>query len=443
MTARTRPHGGSAAESNTTVRRGPGEPRSEIRDSDISELSNRVAKKAYRHYLLEMNFIKLRGFVDQTIRFDFPVTALIGPNGGGKTTVLSAAALIHRDVKTTRAFPRSGSYDDGMRGWKINYRLLDGRQRAVVERTASYAKQRWGRGEGVVRPIEVFGVERTVPASERKNFLRFMGGMFSAIREVPLSDDVVAEVNRILAKGSAEYRQVFAEDGGDAGMLTGRNAKGAWYSEFHFGAGEASVVRMVSGIEAAPDESLILIEEIENGLHPVATVSLVEYLVKVALRKRCQVIFTTHSNDALEHLPPMAIWLAYNGKIAQGKLDVKVLRTLTGRSSVSLVVFVEDRFGEEMVRTALRCWTGGAVDLPSVQICAVEGAGKALNMHREHEISPAVPCKSVCVVDGDQRANCHGISHAVAFPGNGGPEQYEHYSKPQLIEKKNRARAAS
>jgi hypothetical protein len=43
------------------------------------------------------------------------------------------------------------------------------------------------------------------------------------------------------------------------------------YSQFHFGAGEASVIEMVTRIEAADNEALILIEEIENGLHPVAT----------------------------------------------------------------------------------------------------------------------------------------------------------------------------
>ena len=52
---------------------------------------------------------------------------------------------------------------------------------------------------------------------------------------------------------------------------------------------------MVAEIEASPDSSLILIEEIENGLHPVATRRMVEYLIDVAERKKAQAIFTTTS----------------------------------------------------------------------------------------------------------------------------------------------------
>jgi predicted ATPase len=62
--------------------------------------------------------------------------------------------------------------------------------------------------------------------------------------------------------------------------------QGEGYSEFHFGAGESSVIRMVSQIELAEDQALILIEKIENGLHPVATVRMVEYLIEAAERKR-------------------------------------------------------------------------------------------------------------------------------------------------------------
>ena len=55
---------------------------------------------------------------------------------------------------------------------------------------------------------------------------------------------------------------------------------------------------MILGIENAVPQSLVLIEEIENGLHPLATERLVEYLLDVADRKSIQVIFTTHSEYA-------------------------------------------------------------------------------------------------------------------------------------------------
>ena len=68
-------------------------------------------------------------------------------------------------------------------------------------------------------------------------------------------------------------------------MLSGQTEGRKTYSEFHFGAGESSVIKMVMGIENAQDNSLILVEEIENGLHPLATLRLVDYLISVAERK--------------------------------------------------------------------------------------------------------------------------------------------------------------
>lgn len=81
------------------------------------------------------------------------------------------------------------------------------------------------------------------------------------------------------------------------------------------------------------------IEEIENGLHPVATVRMVEYLIDLALRRKIQVIFTTHSNDALKPLPDKAIWAAASGNLYQGKLDIGSLRAISGQIDSQLVVF--------------------------------------------------------------------------------------------------------
>src|ERR1035438_3177011 len=83
-----------------------------------------------------------------------------------------------------------------------------------------------------------------------------------------------------------------------------RRKKEPHIQNFTLGLVKSSVIRMVMKIESLSDNSLILVEEIENGLHPVATARMVEYLIDVAQRKSAQAMFTTHSNDALAPLPP-------------------------------------------------------------------------------------------------------------------------------------------
>ena len=158
---------------------------------------------------------------------------------------------------------------------------------------------------------------------------------------------------------------------------------------------------MLAKIESAPDQTLILIEEIENGLHPVATVHLVEYLIEVAERKRVQVIFTTHSNEAIQPLPTKAVWVATQDRIFQGKLDVLSLKAITGQIETKAIVFVEDKFAKTWVEAILRQTLGFPID--HVQVHAMSGVGTAVAMNKYHNANPAIQTPSICIIDGDSR----------------------------------------
>lgn len=393
--------------------------KSEIRDSTITALLERVRKRGYTRYLSAMRLVKLRGFQDAEIRFDFPVTALIGPNGAGKTTVLGAAGLIYESVAPRRFFAKSGAYDGSMRGWKIEYELID-RTRSgspTVSRTASYPKAKWNR-DAVERVVLISGISRTLAASERKDTYRFIKGDFTGVREVTFSQAVVDAVENILGKAAANYLQVDADAEGKNSIYAVRGSDDdESYSEFHFGAGEASIIRIVSNIEEAPDDSLLLIEEIENGLHPVATRRLVEYLIDVARRKSCQVIFTTHSNDALAPLPTEAVWSAYRGRVTQGKLDVAALRTLTGQVDAQLAVFTEDAFAAMLAEVTLRSYCQVKnFEFAGIEIHSLGGASPARDHTRFHNSNPVRSFRAVALLDGDKRSESGYSPHEISDP---------------------------
>lgn len=114
--------------------------KSQIRTSTINELLEKVRKNNYGKYLRRLTATRLRGFVGQSVSFDFPVTALIGPNGGGKTTILGAAACAYRTIAPRRFFAKSGLLDDSMADWSIEYEIVDKtlRPHDAVRRTASF-----------------------------------------------------------------------------------------------------------------------------------------------------------------------------------------------------------------------------------------------------------------------------------------------------------------
>jgi len=178
---------------------------------------------------------------------------------------------------------------------------------------------------------------------------------------------------------------------------------------------------MVMRIESLPDNSLILIEEIENGLHPVATIRMVEYLIEVADRKSVQAIFTTHSNDALKPLPPEAIWAAVSGQLYQGKLDIAALRAIAGQIDAQLVVFTEDEFAAAWIRAVLRNEQDVAGE--GIEIHAMLGDGTAVKVNKNHNLDPSARFPSACFIDGDSQQSDSVPERVFRLPGQS-PESF-------------------
>jgi hypothetical protein len=226
---------------------------------------------------------------------------------------------------------------------------------------------------------------------------------------------VITAVGRILGRDVSKYTHLRVDDNGRITLLAAVTDQGTAYSEFHFGAGESSIIRMVMKIESLPDNSLILVEEIENGLHPVATVRMVEYLIEVAQRKNAQAIFTTHSNDALVPLPPTAIWAAVSGNVYQGKLDIAALRAISGQIEAQLAIFCEDSFAASWLKAVLRTQTDVAQE--GIEIHEMFGDGSAVKININHNLDPSVKCPSVCYIDGDSLQSDSAEKRVIRLPG--------------------------
>jgi energy-coupling factor transporter ATP-binding protein EcfA2 len=406
--------------------------RSEIRDSTIRDLASKVKGADYGAYLRRIRLARARAFSGETVDFEFPVTALIGTNGGGKSTILGAAAIAYKSIRPAIFFPKSSLGDESMRDWSIAYELIDKSKNPTqaIQRTARFRNAKWARDDLIDRHVLYFGINRTVPAGERREFKKFatINYKFDGARSV-VDKTVAEQVARILGKDVSKFRR--ADISGSQAFYSGGDGQIS-YSEFHFGAGEQSVIRMVSQIEAAPANALVLIEEIENGLHPVATRAMVEYLIDVAKRKAIQSIFTTHSEDALEPLPSEAIWSAIDGKARQGRVSIAALRAITGRIDQRLAIFVEDAFAKDWVESIIRHFVPERMD--EIGVYAVSGDGTAYSIHTSHRKNPAVAdkLKSICIVDGNSKVQENRQNGVVKLPGDVPEAEVFNYVREQI-----------
>ena len=389
--------------------------KSEIRHSTKMALLDKVRRHDYGKYLLKASISRVRAFQREDITFDFPVTALIGPNGSGKSSILGAAGCAYKRIRPGLFFPKSAIGDESMSGWRVEYEIVDkdSSPRQTLRRSSNFRQAKWVRGEVLDREVLCFGIERTVPAGEKPKYKKLMRSTYNHDREIyDLNEDVAKQIEHILGKSVQGFKVTNLDQGNDFFIGTTGDHQ---YSEFHFGAGESSIIRMITEIERAPANTLILIEEIENGLHPVATRRMVEYLIDVASRKSIQTVFTTHSDFGLEPLPNEAIWACINGKLRQGKLNVEAVRAVSGRVDKKVAVFVEDEFAKAWVDAILRENLREMYD--QVEVHAVAGDGNAVSTHRAHMQNPAIISKSLCVIDGDSRQLVDEDADIIRLPG--------------------------
>lgn len=369
-------------------------------------------------YLRKIRLSRVRAFRGQAVDFDFPVTALIGTNGGGKSTILGAAAIAHKSVRPALFFPKSSLGDESMSGWSIGYDIVDKKKspNQVVQRSARFKRSKWARDDLLDRPVLYFGIQRTVPAGERKEFKKFATFNYKFQgKRAELNSTVQDQVARILGKDVSKFQQ--AEISSSTRLYIGGDGNIS-YSEFHFGAGESSVIRMVAEIEAAPPNALVLIEEIENGLHPVAVRRMVEYLIDVADRRSIQSAYTTHSEDALAPLPSEAIWSSIDGRTRQGRVSIEALRAITGRIDERLAIFVEDAYAKEWVEGIIR--NSAPEHMDEIGVYAVSGDAQAHSIHMSHRKNPAMKdrLRSICILDGNSVKSEDRDGGVIKLPGD-------------------------
>lgn len=112
------------------------------------------------------------------------------------------------------------------------------------------------------------------------------------------------------------------------------------------GYGEGRSQYLIGRLETLPERSLILIEEPETSLHPSAQYALGRYLVDVAIRKRHQILLTTHSEFILGALPSESrVYLKRtdNGiDLILGLTALQAKSLLTEGQVKALTVLVED-----------------------------------------------------------------------------------------------------
>ena len=317
-------------------------------------------------FLTEVHLQGIRGIDDVRVVFDYPVSVIAGGNASGKSTVLFAAACAYKvpgagvkDFVPSTLFPdyrpRVGAREDPRQEIVIefDYSTPDGRRSMRWRRSKGWNRSFLGRKGATqpARPVYLRTLSNLSNPAEVRGVLS-MSRLTSAPREAPLTASQIAFAQQILPFRYAEVVNL-SGGGGTRNLLFAAQERGAKYSELHMAAGERAILRLSREI-AQLEGCLVLIDEVEAGLHPWVQQLLMLQLQQLALRNDLQVIVTTHSPVVLDAVPA-------NGRIFlergdTGNVTVRppyrdiVQNALYGRSGDALYLLCEDSTAEGILQ---------------------------------------------------------------------------------------------
>jgi predicted ATPase len=249
----------------------------------------------------------IRGWTQQRFELRFPIMALVGENGAGKSTILQCAASVYRPSReTSRERYASDFFTDTpwekVSGADIGYTVREGDK--TTSSSVRKPTSRWrGNNSRPQREVSYVDLSRVQPVSARVGYARLANPSFTETDAEPFEVGQVSRMSCILGRPYGDVRMSLL-DADENRKVPVLHFQGKTYSGFHQGAGETTIAELLEA--DLPKYGLILIDEIESSLHPRAQRNLIRDLAARCRVLEAQIILTTHSPYVLEELPLQA-----------------------------------------------------------------------------------------------------------------------------------------
>lgn len=391
-------------------------------DDLIKSLESASKAGKFPNFIKYLRLHSFKNISDITrIDFNFPVTALVGANGCGKSSVLQAlygspdGHSLGKYWFSTKLDPIS---DDSVSRPYLVYGYLSasGVECEVVKTRIKWDKKAgssqnmdyWepsrplaklgmkklpggGRHPAVSKDVMVIDFRYQLSAFDRYFYLEDVERYHQKKRRhkqdvirmrsvkilealegrVTKSDERKIEKACILTEDQCEVISTILGKRYRSGKILHHKFHGFWadtvvfesesainplrYTEANAGSGEVAVALLIHKLANAHEGSLILLDEPEYSLHPGAQHELLKYLVRESLRKKMQIVFTTHSPAMLKGLPPSAIKVFEQDPasdkfmIHQDRNAEEAFFSIGQRSPLKAMIRVEDALAKELL----------------------------------------------------------------------------------------------
>jgi predicted ATPase len=389
---------------------------------EVEKIRKKMLTTGWPKFVNNLSINNVHGITDTTIQFKFPICAIIGENGTGKSTILKllACAYKHTDKNKT-LFPSDFFPDtiwDDIRGVELKYEIREGtntKNISVKKRT-----ERWrGLPSRTTNYVYYFDINRTMPIESVIGYSKLTKRTNSELSSRDLSEENTGQISEIMDRDyiKARYAKTSEDKSKEVGIL---KLDFGELSQFHQGAGEYIITNFISITEQMPNNSLVIIDEIESSLHPTAQRRLIRELLKITRIKQLQVIVSTHSPYVLSELPMDSRIL-----LARTNTGIEViyapsvefcLTQIDDKLHTELDIIVEDEESQCLISEIIRKFIPEAVS--RVKIIPA-GSADVVRILATLSNSNRIPYKMIGIVDPDQEE----MDPALILPGTEATEK--------------------
>ncbi len=301
------------------------------------------------------------------LEFEVPppgVHVLSGPNGAGKSSLLACLLRLGRSNAFQTSFRTSKVSDalDGFRNASITFEV---NSRSVRYQHSGVRWEPTPKRESKL--VSAFGFSSVIFAAADSDRIEPRAEDFIPQRVRDASPGLKSAAKLILADVKFDDLKVINVRrgvGAEAFLLPDPQStttrRRTYFSEKNFSLGELCVLKLLRQIEASPNNTLVLIDELELALHPRAQVKLFQYLEDVSRQKTLTTIFSTHSVSLIKYVDRSNLYfvdrLGGKTELIRGCYPTYALGqlALSEERSPDLALFVEDEQAQLILQSLLR-----------------------------------------------------------------------------------------
>lgn len=362
----------------------------------------------------------IRGWTGQRFDLRYPIMAVVGENGVGKSSVIQAIASIYRDPRKNEGHFASDFFPDTcwdeIRDATVQFEIRQGTER--IESSIRKPGERWrGNPDRPERPVVYIDLTRIQPVPARPGYTKLVKSHHEEVSNTPFDARRLERFSQIMGRvydlAKMAVTNIYADR-----TVPVLEQQGNRYSGFHQGAGETTIAELLEA--DLPQYGIILIDEIESSLHPRAQRRLIRDLADRCRDHELQVVITTHSPYILAELPPEArayiMQIGNTREIIYGVSPEFAMTKMDDVAQPECDLYVEDIKAQAMLTEILVARAPHLVERCQIIPYGAASVGQALG---QMVSNGRFPRPSRIFLDGDQAQS----SGCTNLPGDDAPER--------------------